>query len=275
MPTHKAIAVAQGNNKVFTATQNEVIVYDINDESLSYLQKGRELTEINISHINYNEEKNILIIGYNSGNIDLIIDERTINLPALKNATIIGNKKIANSTFYAEKIFVSTGVGVLELSLEKFEVSKSHNMAGWRIGWITGREDYLKEILKVKSNMDSGMFKPMQLAAVTALNNSKEWHEKQNANYAERRELVWQLFDQLKCTYSREQVGLFIWAKLPETIEDNEAFVEDILQKAHVFITPGFIFGNKGDRYLRISLCANQETLIEVNQRIENYINKV
>ena len=83
-------------------------------------------------------------------------------------------------------------------------------MAGWRIGWITGREDYLKEILKVKSNMDSGMFKPMQLAAVTALNNSKEWHEKQNANYAERRELVWQLFDQLKCTYSREQVGLFI-----------------------------------------------------------------
>ena len=125
MPTHKAIAVAQGNNKVFTATQNEVIVYDINDESLSYLQKGRELTEINISHINYNEEKNILIIGYNSGNIDLIIDERTINLPALKNATIIGNKKIANAgklivSLINYQYLYSTGLGVIQLSSEYF-----------------------------------------------------------------------------------------------------------------------------------------------------------
>jgi hypothetical protein len=158
--------------------------------------------------------------------------------------------------------------GASEFCLELNSLSKSHNMAGWRIGMVAGNSDYLKEILKVKSNMDSGMFLPMQLAAAEALNNPESWYDEVNAVYEERRKAAESIMEILKCDYDRSQTGLFLWGKIPGSIKSCESFVEEILEKANVFITPGFIFGSNGKRYLRISLCMDVSRLQEAGKRI-------
>ena len=158
--------------------------------------------------------------------------------------------------------------GAKEVCLELNSLSKSHNMAGWRIGWVCGGSDYINSILKVKSNMDSGMFLGLQKAAIEALKSGKEWHDEVNAIYRERRVLVCEIFDLLKCTYNPKQVGLFVWAKVPDEVESVEKFVDNILYKADVFITPGFIFGTNGGRYVRASLCGTKESCAEALERI-------
>jgi LL-diaminopimelate aminotransferase len=160
--------------------------------------------------------------------------------------------------------------GAMETALELNSLSKSHNMAGWRIGMVAGNSEYIKNILKVKSNMDSGMFLPMQMAAVEALNNPETWYDTVNKVYKERRNSAESIMEILKCRYNRDQVGLFVWGHLPDEVESCEAFVENILVKAKVFITPGFIFGSNGDRYIRISLCADDKRLEEARERIVN-----
>jgi aspartate/methionine/tyrosine aminotransferase len=160
--------------------------------------------------------------------------------------------------------------GAMETTLELNSLSKSHNMAGWRIGMVAGHSEYIKEILKVKSNMDSGMFLPMQMAAAEALNNPESWYEKVNAVYTKRRKRVEEIMDILNCRYDKNQVGLFLWGRIPDSIKSCEEYVEDILNKTHVFITPGFIFGDNGARYIRISLCANEERLNLAKERIVN-----
>ena len=158
--------------------------------------------------------------------------------------------------------------GAMETVLELNSLSKSHNMAGWRIGMVAGHSDYIKNILKVKSNMDSGIFLPLQLAAVEALNNPESWYLTVNEAYAERRITAGSIMDILGCTWDLSQSGMFLWGKIPESIGNCESFVEEILNKALVFITPGFIFGSRGDRYIRISLCADNNRLKEARERI-------
>jgi LL-diaminopimelate aminotransferase len=158
--------------------------------------------------------------------------------------------------------------GSRDIALELNSLSKSQNMAGWRIGMVAGHSDYIKEILKVKSNMDSGMFLPMQMAAAEALNNPESWYETVNSVYAKRRKTVEEIMEILNCRFDPGQVGLFLWGRIPESIKSCEAYIEEILNKTHVFITPGFIFGSNGERYIRISLCANEERLIEAKERI-------
>ncbi len=162
--------------------------------------------------------------------------------------------------------------GAKEVAIELNSFSKSHNMAGWRIGWITGDEQYLSTILRVKSNMDSGMFLGLQNAAIEALNNSDAWHENQNNIYQKRKELVCELFDYLDVKYDPNSIGMFLWGKVPDSLENVEDLVDDILYKANVFITPGFIFGSNGDRYIRASLCANESNIKEAFNRIKNNI---
>jgi aspartate/methionine/tyrosine aminotransferase len=161
--------------------------------------------------------------------------------------------------------------GALETAIELNSLSKSHNMAGWRIGMVAGNRDYIRNILKVKSNMDSGMFLPLQLAAVEALNNPESWYDTVNKAYKERRKAAESIMELLKCNFDKNQVGLFVWGRIPDEIESCEAFVEEILNKAHVFLTPGFIFGSQGNRYIRISLCADNERLEEARRRIKNH----
>jgi aspartate/methionine/tyrosine aminotransferase len=162
--------------------------------------------------------------------------------------------------------------GAKEVAIELNSFSKSHNMAGWRIGWITGDEQYLSTILRVKSNMDSGMFLGLQNAAIEALNNNDEWHDNQNKIYQNRKKLVCELFDHLNVKYDPNSIGMFLWGKVPDSIEKVEELVDDILYKANVFITPGFIFGSNGNRYIRASLCANEANINEAFNRIKNNI---
>ena len=159
--------------------------------------------------------------------------------------------------------------GSKEVCLELNSLSKSHNMAGWRVGWLTGESTYLSTVLRVKSNMDSGMFLGLQKAAIKAFSNPIQWHQDQNKIYAERKKLIGEIFDYLHVSYDVDSVGLFVWAKVPESIESVEKLVDDILYKANVFITPGFIFGSNGDRYIRASLCASEETIKEALKRIK------
>jgi LL-diaminopimelate aminotransferase len=158
--------------------------------------------------------------------------------------------------------------GAMETAIELNSLSKSHNMAGWRIGMAASNKEYITNILKIKSNMDSGMFLPLQLAAVEALNNPEAWYDKVNEAYIERRKTSESIMDLLGCSFSKDQSGLFVWGRIPEKIESCEMFVEEILKKGHVFITPGFIFGSQGERYIRISLCADNERLKEARKRI-------
>ncbi len=160
--------------------------------------------------------------------------------------------------------------GAMDVALEMNSMSKSHNMAGWRIGWVAGQKAYIDSILQIKSNVDSGMFKPMQLAAAEAFANPPEWHTARNDEYRRRRALVWKILDKLSCTYDRSQTGLFIWAHVPEFIGSGEKLSDYLLYEKDIFVTPGFIFGDKGAKYIRISLSVKYELLEEVLKRIEN-----
>jgi LL-diaminopimelate aminotransferase len=164
--------------------------------------------------------------------------------------------------------------GAKEIALELNSLSKSQNMAGWRIGMVAGHREYIKNVLKVKSNMDSGMFLAMQTAAVEALNSPESWYDKVNEVYARRRKIVEEIMDMLNCRYNKNQVGLFVWGAIPDEIESCEEYVENVLQNTHVFITPGFIFGSNGERYIRISLCATENKLQEAKDRLFKLINK-
>lgn len=157
-----------------------------------------------------------------------------------------------------------------DVCLELNSLSKSHNLAGARIGMIAGAKDYIDTILKVKSNVDSGMYLPVQHAAIAALSNSDEWHLARNNEYKKRRILAYAIMDELECVYDINQIGMFLWAKIPDRYENVEVLTEHILQDANVFITPGFIFGSNGDRYIRISLCSPEKDLQEALIRIKN-----
>ena len=156
--------------------------------------------------------------------------------------------------------------GAKNVSIELNSLSKTFNMAGWRIGWVSGMKSYLEPILRVKSNIDSGMFKPLQLAAIEALNLDDSWLTELNEVYSRRKKLVYSLLEKLNCTYSQDQSGLFVWARVPEG--DAESFSDHILKESKVFITPGFIFGDSGRAFIRISLCSSAEKLEEAIDRI-------
>jgi LL-diaminopimelate aminotransferase len=162
--------------------------------------------------------------------------------------------------------------GADEVALELNSLSKSHNMAGWRIGWVAGKKEYVDAVLKVKSNMDSGMFLGLQHAAVEALKNGDNWFTDLNKVYADRKKVATKLLEVLGCSYAKEQSGLFVWAKAPEGIKDVEKWIDEILYGTKVFITPGFIFGEAGRRFIRISLCCTVEMLNEALQRIEKFM---
>ncbi len=162
--------------------------------------------------------------------------------------------------------------GAMEVALELNSLSKSHNMAGFRVGMVGGKKEFIDTILKVKSNMDSGMYKPMQLAAAKALENTMEWYKSVNEQYEQRRKWVYQIFDLLGATYDRKQSGLFIWAKIPDKYKDSYEFSDFSLNEAKVFLTPGSIFGSNGDRFARISLCSNEEQLQMALNRLKNII---
>lgn len=157
--------------------------------------------------------------------------------------------------------------GAKDVCLELNSLSKTFNMAGWRVGMVLGHSDYINAILKVKSNMDSGMFYGIQKGAIEALKISDMWYVSMNSVYEQRRKLAWKLADALNCTYDKNAVGLFVWAKLPHLV-DSVKFIDSLLKKHSIFLAPGTIFGSKGEGYIRIALCAKTEEFEEAIDRI-------
>jgi len=160
--------------------------------------------------------------------------------------------------------------GAKDCVIELNSLSKSHNMAGWRVGVLCGAKEKIDDVLRFKSNMDSGMFLPLQLAAAKALTLEKDWHDSINKIYTARREKVFELLDLLQCKYSKKQAGMFVWAAIPLTYKDGYELSDKVLYGSNVFITPGGIFGNAGDKYVRVSLCCKEENIDEAIKRIRN-----
>ena len=162
--------------------------------------------------------------------------------------------------------------GAKDVVIELNSLSKSHNMAGWRMAMLASNAQFVEWVLKVKSNIDSGQFRPAMLAAVEALKCDSDWFDELNAVYARRRRVAERIMDALGCTFDPRQRGLFLWGKIPDAAESSEKFADNILYNARVFITPGFIFGSNGERFIRISLCATEEKMEEALTRIKQTI---
>lgn len=160
--------------------------------------------------------------------------------------------------------------GAMDVAIELNSLSKSFNMAGWRVGMLSGKAESIQAVLKVKSNMDSGMFFGIQQGAIAALKADSAWFESLNTIYSKRRKLVEQLATKLGAVYDPKSVGLFVWAKLPSGAVDAETFIDKILQEQHIFITPGTIFGSQGEGYIRFSLCVPEATIEEAIKRISS-----
>lgn len=156
-----------------------------------------------------------------------------------------------------------------ENCLELYSLSKCFNMSGWRVGALVGKKEYVDTVLRFKSNMDSGMYLPIQHAAAKALSLDNKWFDELNQHYAKRRKIVYEIFDLLNCEYDISGSGMFVWAKAPSYITDVKEWMDELLQQARVFLTPGFIFGSNGSDYVRISLCADEEKLKQAKGRIE------
>lgn len=164
--------------------------------------------------------------------------------------------------------------GAKDVAIELNSLSKSHNMAGWRVGMLCGGKDKIDEVLRFKSNMDSGMFLPVQLAAAKALELDEEWHSQINEVYGKRRRKVFELLSLLNCSFDENQAGMFVWASIPASFTDGFALSDEVLANANVFITPGGIFGNAGNQYIRVSLCSTEEKIDEAIARIKASLNK-
>ena len=197
--------------------------------------------------------------------------EKLVNLARRKGIVIV-NDNPYSFILNDKPLSILSIPGAKDCCIEFNSMSKSHNMPGWRIGMLASNAEFVQWILKVKSNIDSGMYRAMQLAAATALRAEQDWYDGNNRNYRNRRKIAGKIMDALGCTYDEKQVGMFLWGKIPDKYSDVEELTERILHQARVFITPGFIFGSNGKRYIRISLCCKDEKLAEALRRIKEII---
>lgn len=200
--------------------------------------------------------------------------ERLVDF-ARRHAIVVVNDNPYSFILNHEPMSLLQVEGAKEHCVEFNSMSKSHNMPGWRVGMCVTNAEWTKWILKVKSNIDSGTFRALQLAAVQAFDNSDEWHSENNfATYDRRRRLAWQIMDTLRCKYDTDTVGMFVWGRIPDDYADVEDLTEKVLHEARVFLAPGFIFGSNGRRYIRISLCAKEEMMAEALRRIQAVFEK-
>ena len=189
---------------------------------------------------------------------------------AKRNNIVVVNDNPYSFILHEHPISLLQVPGAKDCCIEFNSMSKSHNMPGWRVGMCASNSTFIQWILKIKSNIDSGTFRGIQLAAAEAYNNTEEWHHQANiVTYKERREIAEEIMKALHCSYDPKQVGMFLWGKIPNHYSNAEELTEKVLHQARVFITPGFIFGSNGERYIRISLCAKKEKMTEALNRIK------
>lgn len=224
----------------------------------------RDFTDVKIMWLNFPH----MPTGRKAGKAVL---EKLVRLAHEKNFLLV-NDNPYSLILNQEPMSILSVDGAEEVAMELNSLSKSHNMAGWRIGWLAGKKEHIDFVLRVKSNMDSGMFLGLQHAAVEALKAGQDWFEQQDEVYQQRRALAAQMMEALNCEWFHDQSGLFLWGQAPDTIADVEAWLNGLLYSAHVFITPGFIFGSEGARFIRISLCSPAEKMQEALERIRKWM---
>ena len=196
--------------------------------------------------------------------------ERLVSFAKKHDIVIVNDNPYSFILNEGEKLSILQVPGAKDCCIEFNSMSKSHNMPGWRVGMLATNSEFISWILKVKSNIDSGTFRALQLAAAQAYDNTDQWHSVANIEtYAKRRAMAQEIMDTLQCAYDPNQVGMFLWGKIPEKYANVEDLTERVLHEARVFITPGFIFGSNGNRYIRISLCAKDDKFTEAVARIK------
>ncbi|UMB62155.1 aminotransferase class I/II-fold pyridoxal phosphate-dependent enzyme [Lutibacter sp. A80] len=248
---------------VTNLVEAEPILYNLTD-STNWLPNFKELEQQDLNNVK------IMWINYPhmpTGAVASKEDFKELIAFAKKHQILIVNDNPYSFILNENPLSILEIEGAKEVAIELNSLSKTFNMAGWRVGMVVGDAEIIKTILQVKSNMDSGMFFGIQKGAVEAFKLSDDWFKSQNEIYKRRRALVWQIFDALGCTYNKNIGGLFVWAKLPKGIK-SEDVTDDLLYNKNVFITPGTIFGSNGAGYLRASLCVSEEVLEEVLNRI-------
>ena len=259
-PTYRSAVKLAGGNPVEYCL-SEANNYEPNFEILN----KQDLSKVKLMFVNYPQ----MPTGTN-GNVELF--KKIIAFGKQHNILIVHDNPysfILNN----EPLSLLSIEGAKDVAVELNSLSKSHNMAGWRMGMLCGAKERIDEIIRFKSNMDSGMFLPAQLAAAKALSLEEEWHNEVNKIYAARRTKVFELLDLLNCTYSTNQVGMFVWAKTPFLNGHGKSGYEvsdEVLYNSNVFITPGGIFGTEGDGFIRVSLCGSIERFEEAIKRIKN-----
>lgn len=196
--------------------------------------------------------------------------ERLVRFACEHDIVVVNDNPYSFILNEGDKLSILQIPGAMDCCIELNSMSKSHNMPGWRVGMLATNSKFVSWILKVKSNIDSGTFRALQMAAAKAYDNTHEWHNQANiATYARRRALAEEIMSTLHCSFDHSQVGMFLWGRIPDSYEDVEQLTERVLHEARVFITPGFIFGSNGNRYIRISLCAKEDKLGEALERIK------
>ena len=235
---------------------NSVVYYNLSEKNnwlpeIDELKK-HNLSEVKLMWINYPHmpSGSLASISYLKKLVDFVASNNILLVNDNPYSFILNKKPIS----------IMNVEGAMEYCIELNSLSKSFNMAGWRIGFAVGNKEYISNILKVKSNIDSGMFLPLQLGAVSALSESKEWFKLLNKEYQKRRELVWILADKLNCKFSKNTAGMFVWAKISST-NNSKKFVDKLLNEKDIFVAPGVIFGSNGEGYIRISLCNTIENI--------------
>ena len=243
----------------------EVVNYDLKEEN-GWMPDFEALEKMDLSRVK------LMWTNYpnmpTGANATMEVYERLVDFARRKGIVVV-NDNPYSFILNDNPMSILSVEGAKECCIEFNSMSKSHNMPGWRIGMIAANATFIGWILKVKSNIDSGMYRAMQLAAVKALDTDATWYEGNNANYASRRKTAEAIMDTLGCTYDTKQVGMFLWGRIPDELADVEELTERVLHEARVFIVPGFIFGSNGSRYIRISLCAKNEQLVEALKRIQ------
>jgi aspartate/methionine/tyrosine aminotransferase len=253
-PTYSAIANLLGN---------DIIYYNLTEQN-NWLPNLDELSKLDLSNVK------IMWINYphmpTGANASISFFEELIGFAKTNNILLI-NDNPYSFILNDNPISLLNIKGAKETCIELNSLSKSFNMAGWRIGFALSNKSFISNLLKVKSNMDSGMFYPLQVGAISALNQSNDWLLSLNNIYTTRRKLVWKLADKLGCSYSKSSSGLFVWAKINQKINSID-FIDNLLEKHQIFVTPGSIFGSNGEGYIRLSLCSNEQEIIKAIERL-------
>lgn len=254
-PTYRAASLLTG------AT---VVNYDLSEEN-GWLPNLEELAKKDLSKVK--------LMWVNYPHMPTGAKATKVFFEELRDFAVVQNILIINDNPYSfilndEPQSILSINGMKEVAMELNSLSKSHNMAGWRMGMLAGKAEFMNPVLRFKSNMDSGMFLPLQMAAVMALQNDKSWFEELNKTYRIRQQKVFEMMQLIDCQYDKNQTGMFVWAKIPAKYKTGYELSDEILEKASVFITPGGIFGTAGDAYIRTSLCAEVSVFEEAILRI-------